>query len=135
MALQPITTHPDKPPAEYKDMYTSYEEMEDNPAMLSPACMRAFIESVDADPTDPRVFIALSKNHAKYPPTYIATAGKDPLRDDGKIMADLLRKAGVRVKYDEYAGLPHYFWTLPGGSYVTRFMNNIIDETRWVLSG
>jgi acetyl esterase len=36
------------------------------------------------------------------PPTFIVTAGFDPLRDEGKAYADRLRAAGVDVVYREY---------------------------------
>lgn len=41
------------------------------------------------------------------PPAYIATAGHDPLRDDGAHYAELLRNAGVPVELHEAEALVH----------------------------
>jgi len=63
------------------------------------------------------------------PKTYIAVAGQDTLRDDGRLLKAALDNAGYeyfpsysnytdhldRVPniYDEYPGLPHWFWAFP----------------------
>jgi len=49
---------------------------------------------------------------AGQPPTFIVTAGFDPLRDEGKAYADRLRAAGVEVVYREYTGQIHAFVSL-----------------------
>jgi len=43
------------------------------------------------------------------PPTYLMTAGYDPLRDDGRAYAKRLIDAGVRVHFVERGGLIHGF--------------------------
>ena len=60
-------------------------------------------------PTDPRVDII----HAKLeglPPTTIINAQIDPLRDDGAMLADALKKAGVKVDRKLYGGTAHEFF-------------------------
>ena len=42
-------------------------------------------------------------------PTYLVTAGCDPLRDEGRAWADALRGASNSVTHDEFATLPHGF--------------------------
>jgi acetyl esterase/lipase len=49
---------------------------------------------------------------AGQPPTFVVTAGFDPLRDEGKAYADRLRAAGVDVVYREYTGQIHAFVSL-----------------------
>jgi len=44
-------------------------------------------------------------------PAYILTAGFDPLLDEGKAYADLLRGAGVAVEYLEYPSQVHGFFS------------------------
>ena len=44
---------------------------------------------------------------AGLPAAYLAVAGHDPLRDDGKHYGELLAAAGVPVQVDEAAGLVH----------------------------
>ncbi|MBR7503799.1 alpha/beta hydrolase fold domain-containing protein, partial [Mycobacterium tuberculosis] len=43
------------------------------------------------------------------PPTFIAAAGLDPLRDDSRALAALLRRAGTDVEFVEYPQVLHSF--------------------------
>lgn len=66
-----------------------------------------------ADPKDPR----LSPQHGDVtglPPAYIATAGFDPVRDDGEAYADKLRAAGIPVALSRQADLPHGYLNFVG---------------------
>jgi acetyl esterase len=63
--------------------------------------------------SDPRV----SPQHGEVtglPPTYIASAGFDPIRDDGEAYADKLRSCGVPVALTRQADLPHGFLNFVG---------------------
>jgi acetyl esterase len=68
--------------------------------------------SGDADRLDWRASPALAENHRGLPPALVLTAGYDPLRDDGKDYADLLRAAGNKVEYIDYPGQIHGFITM-----------------------
>ena len=46
------------------------------------------------------------------PPALMVTAGFDPLRDEGQLYAEALRKAGADVEYREYPGQIHAFVSL-----------------------
>ena len=51
--------------------------------------------------------------HAKLdglPPTTIVNAQIDPLRDDGALLEDALKKAGVKVERKLYSGAAHKFF-------------------------
>ena len=48
------------------------------------------------------------------PSAYIATAGFDPLRDEGALYAEKLRAAGVPVTYRCFDALPHGFASFAG---------------------
>ena len=66
-----------------------------------------------ADLADPR----LSPLHGTLnaiAPAYVATAGFDPLRDEGAAYADALRDAGVAVEYVCERGLIHSFANMVG---------------------
>lgn len=41
------------------------------------------------------------------PPAYLAMGGPDPIRGEGWLYEELLRKAGVQTRTDFYAGLPN----------------------------
>jgi acetyl esterase len=65
------------------------------------------------DPADPR----LSPQHGDVtglPPAYVATAGFDPIRDDGEAYAGKLRAAGVPVALTRQADLPHGYLNFVG---------------------
>jgi acetyl esterase len=64
------------------------------------------------DPRDPRASVI----HAELPqglaPAFVATAGFDPLRDEGEAYAARLERAGVEVRARRYAGEIHGFANL-----------------------
>ncbi|MEB4208338.1 alpha/beta hydrolase [Mycobacterium sp. 94-17] len=65
------------------------------------------------DPTDPRLS-PLCGDVAGVPPAYVATAGFDPVRDDGEAYADKLRAAGIPVALTRQADLPHGYLNFVG---------------------
>jgi len=72
------------------------------------------------DPTDPRVSILLAPDLRGLPPAYVATAGFDPLRDEGEAYALRMREAGVRVALRRHPGLIHSFVSLTAISRTAR---------------
>jgi len=133
VANVPVTIHPDHVPAEYKSMYKSYGECATDTPMIDASSMHTFFDAIDTDGKDPYQFPALSKNLSHFPPTYIVTCGADPLRDDGMIMEELLKKAGVKTKSDTYPGMPHVFWAFPGLPSGQLFVQNLIGGIHFVL--
>ena len=63
----------------------------------------------DSEAFDPRCSPALADDLSGGPPAYIATAGFDPLRDEGEEYGARLRTAGARVAVRRHAGLIHGF--------------------------
>jgi acetyl esterase len=68
--------------------------------------MKHYATSED-DKRDPRYSPMLAPDLSGLPPAYIATAGFDPLRDEGEAYADRLRAAGVPVVQSRHADLIH----------------------------
>lgn len=66
----------------------------------------------DADAADVRVSPALADDLSGLPPAVVATAGFDPLRDDGEGYAEALAAAGVEVIDLRYPSLIHGFFAL-----------------------
>jgi len=64
------------------------------------------------DREDPRVALLNAADLSGLPPAYIATAGFDPLRDEGEAFALRLREAGVQVALRRHPGLVHTFLNL-----------------------
>jgi acetyl esterase len=72
------------------------------------------------DPADPRASILLAPDLRDLPPAYVATAGFDPLRDEGEAYALRLREAGVRTALRRHPGLVHSFVSLTAISRTAR---------------
>ncbi|HEX6456081.1 MAG TPA: alpha/beta hydrolase [Solirubrobacterales bacterium] len=64
------------------------------------------------DRNDPRVALLEAADFSGLPPAYVATAGFDPLRDEGEELARRLREAGVPVALRRHPGLVHTFANL-----------------------
>jgi versiconal hemiacetal acetate esterase len=132
VAIVPPTMHWDHILPEYKSIYKSYDNV--NTPILDKGSMETFYNAAGVDPKDPNTFVALNtENHKNFPPTYIVTCEADPLRDDGVVLEECLKKAGVPVKRDHYAGLPHYFWIFPSVTEGQQFVGNLIGGCKWVV--
>jgi acetyl esterase len=62
-----------------------------------------------SDASDPRVSILQAPDLSGLSPAYVATAGFDPLRDEGEAYALRMREAGVQVALRRHPGLIHSF--------------------------
>ncbi|MBC7437061.1 MAG: alpha/beta hydrolase [Bdellovibrionales bacterium] len=63
----------------------------------------------DTDKKDPRIDL-LHANLKGLPPVTLINAQIDPLRSDGDMLADALKKAGVKVEHKMYPGTTHEFF-------------------------
>jgi acetyl esterase len=69
----------------------------------------AFYAPSRSDRGDPRCVVMAAPNVAEMPPTYVATAGMDVLRDQGEAFGKRLRESGCDVSVRRFANLPHGF--------------------------
>lgn len=68
----------------------------------------------NVDYSNERFAVLSEAQDGKMPPTWILTCGFDPLRDDGKIIANALGGLGAEVTFQEYEDLYHGFITQSG---------------------
>ncbi len=84
---------------------------------LSRKLMEWFVSHYLNDPEerdDPRASPLLEDDFRGLPPALVATAGFDPLCDEGALYAEKLASAGVPVVHRCYESLPHSFTMMSG---------------------
>ena len=81
---------------------------------------KAHYVTTETDALDPRCSPLLTSELAGVAPAYVATAGFDPLRDEGEEYAARLRDAGVPVALRRHSGLVHAFVNAIGIGHVGR---------------
>jgi acetyl esterase len=103
------------PGLDRRSLYPS-REMSGRGLPFTPATMAWFAanNSAGLDVDSPLASPLLAPDPERIPPTYLLAAGFDPLVDEGKVYADLLRAAGVDVTYDLRPSLSHAFVNLAG---------------------
>jgi acetyl esterase len=72
------------------------------------------------DHADPRVSVLRAEGLSGLPPAYVATAGFDPLRDEGEAYAVRMQEAGVQVTLRRHPGLIHGFANMTAISETAR---------------
>jgi acetyl esterase/lipase len=80
---------------------------------LSRPAMQWFFKQYLNSPADGKnhlISLLSERNLKGLPATTIITDQIDPLRSEGKAYADLLQKAGVKVRYQNYEGVTHEFF-------------------------
>ena len=87
------------------------------------------------DPRDPRLSVLYADLPPGLAPALVATAGFDPLRDEGEAYARKLEEAGVRVDLRRYACEIHGFFNVVGMKGTARdATTEIADALRSALS-
>lgn len=95
--------------------YPSIEQLKKG-FLLEKKMIHWFVDHYISNPEDfynPLVSPVFEKDLSNLPPALVITAEYDPLKDEGKAYADLLKEAGNQVIYKNYDGLIHSFIGLP----------------------
>ncbi|MGH3384627.1 MAG: alpha/beta hydrolase [Nocardioidaceae bacterium] len=93
-------------------------------------CRAAYLPD-GADLTDPFLSPLQAKDLSGLAPAYVATAGFDPLRDEGEAYARRLSDDGVQVEMTRHPGLIHGFVNMVGVSSAARSaVDGIVAQLR-----
>jgi acetyl esterase len=106
-AVPVIMQVPIYPPTDDIRSHPSFRELCEG-YLLNLSSIDFFDRAYGADPNDRRAH-PIEGPIAGLPPTVLATAGLDPLRDSGRAFAAALVSAGVDTTYLEFAGTIHGF--------------------------
>ena len=104
LAVYPVAQSGNMETESYKDSATAKP--------LNKAMIGWFVDKLLAKPenkTDPRLDLVNAKL-AGLPPVTIINAQIDPLRSDGDLLQQALKKAGVKVDHKVYSGVTHEFF-------------------------
>ncbi|EPE24258.1 alpha/beta-Hydrolase [Glarea lozoyensis ATCC 20868] len=135
VAVVPVTVAQEVVPERFRDKYRSYEEHAEHTVNTKMA-MEMFFDAYGGDPKDPYVSPMLHTKIKELPRVYMAVCGQDTLRDDGRLMKEVLDENGVSNRYEEYEGYPHWFWVYPSEHLkepVEKFFSNLKKGFEFVL--
>ncbi|EWG41533.1 hypothetical protein FVEG_03630 [Fusarium verticillioides 7600] len=136
VALCPVALHPRNIPTKFQAKHSSYKENKENVPLVDEESLLQMFENSGIDPGDRDYFPLLDDSCLKmFPKTYVATCGKDPLRDDGRVLYDSLSSAGVPTKTGHYGDMPHCFWIVPSLPETGVFLNELISGINWAIEG
>jgi acetyl esterase len=82
----------------------------------------------EVDLRAPQVSPLFERDLAGMPPTFIATAECDPLRDEGEVYGQNLRDAGVDVTARRYRGMIHGFFQMTAALDSARLLHNELAQ-------
>ncbi|MBS1733918.1 MAG: alpha/beta hydrolase [Bacteroidetes bacterium] len=113
---------------QHMESSTSYKENAVGYFQTKAACYFAVENYAPAQYDNPEVSPALIQDPTGLPPAVIINAEFDPLRDDGILYADKLRKAGVQVWEKCFAGQIHLLLGLPPNANEIKEMETMVKN-------
>tara|TARA_B100001094_G_scaffold79813_2_gene76060 strand:+ start:32 stop:760 length:729 start_codon:yes stop_codon:yes gene_type:complete len=85
------------------------------------------------DENDPMFNLLMFDLNNAFPPTIIVTGGFDPICDEGKQYANLLKKQGTNIKTLNYPTLFHNFAFMTKLHTAKRAVNNFLEEYKKIV--
>lgn len=136
--MQGLFVNPPMLPEKYRTLHTSYEDNSGALPIVSGDDMKFILKEVAGD----TVLDDVSQFPVHYAPaslegfprTYTINTNLEALRDDGTVLATVLRELSIPVKRDCMAGLPHYFWCFPVQRSGQVFRELLVAGIQWVVN-
>ena len=82
---------------------------------------------------DPRASPLAESDLSQFPPSFILTAGFDPLRDEGEAFAQKLQQQGAKVTLKRYHNALHAFFGLK--DFGSKGLQAVEDVSTWLKGG
>lgn len=83
--------------------------------------------------TNPYVMPCIHPGLKHLPPTYLLACGCDPVRDDARVVYEVLSKEKKKTHFSCWNGMPHFFWIFPLLSKAIPFHEDVVSGVHWVL--
>ena len=130
LMIYPATEH-------YSAAFPSYTEHAKTGPLRS-SLMRWFTDTylggiAPATPALKKIFVARNNSWKKFPRSLVITAERDPLRDDGRRFAQILRRDGVEVRFEHFLKDAHGFACSEGPTHSHKQVIAIASE--WLAAG
>lgn len=120
------------PACDFNRARPSYVENADGPLIKvagMDAVNRMYLPH-ESDLLNPLAAPLLAQDHSGLPPTYVAVAQFDPLRDSGVVYAETLRDAGVEVEFDAGPGMCHGY--MRGMGHCQESVDHLMAIATWL---
>ncbi|MCY0386907.1 alpha/beta hydrolase [Robbsia sp. Bb-Pol-6] len=107
----------------------SYEENRNAKPLNKPMMLWFVLQSlVDSDDQEDKRLRLVEQDLSNLPPTFVVTAGIDPLRSDGEKLAEGLESAGNAVQARNYPGATHEFFGMAAVVQAAREAQSFVAE-------
>jgi versiconal hemiacetal acetate esterase len=103
--------------------------------VINRQALEVFFTAAQVNHVDATHFVTLSDRLKEFPRTWIATCEKDPLRDDGVVLENMLRAQGVEIQRKHYKGFGHCFWIFPQLEKRRGLLADVVNGIRFVTQG
>lgn len=124
-------------PEKWKAQYRSRTEAKSDPILklAKPGATSGVMQALKPDPFSPLFSPLLHEDLGGLPGAFFQLCGLDPLKDEGVLYEELLRKDhGTRTRLEVYEGFGHMFWTnWPLMKKSADFVNDTLAGMKWLL--
>lgn len=141
MVNVPFLVVPEIVPEEWKSKWTAWQDNEKAEG-FNTGSLRAVMDGIQCTDYTSRWFSPVSdlvsqgESLDKRPRVYVSVCEMDPLRDDGKLYCDLLKRRGIETKLDLFPEDGHNGWSVmpfPRKSKAPTIEEAYLEGMKWLL--